>query len=156
MGIVHGRVHSQASLFKPDTSFDPQWRKTPEQNLMLAVLDDAVTCFQKYFAARDEIGTSLFHEAEEWILQQGKSNWLFSFDNICETLDLNPRYIREGLLHWRDHRLRERHEVRLRMNKRGTLLEIETLTETSKALQFMKQRSTPWPPFSLLASIKVC
>ena len=114
---MNGRVYSQPSLFKPDTSFDPQWRKTPEQQLMLAVLDDAVSCFQKYFAARDKIGTSLFHEAEEWILQQGKSNWLFSFDNICATLDLNPGYIREGLLRWQYHRLRERHGVRLRMNK---------------------------------------
>ena len=84
---------------------------------MLAVLKDAVTCFQKYFTARDRIGTSLFREAEEWILLQEKDDWLFSFDNICEALDLNPRYIREGLLHWRDHRLRERHRVRLRMNK---------------------------------------
>ncbi len=114
---MNGRVYSQPSLFKPDTSFDPQWSKTPEQKLMLAVLDDAVSCFQKYFAARDKIGTRLFHEAEEWILQQGKSNWLFSFGNICEALDLNPGYIREGLLHWRYHRLRERHGVRLRMNK---------------------------------------
>ena len=32
-------------------------------------------------------------------------------------LDLNPGLIREGLLHWRDHLLRERHGVRLRMNK---------------------------------------
>jgi len=84
---------------------------------MLAVLDDAVSCFQKYFAARDEIGTRLFCEAEEWILQQGKSNWLFSFDNICETLDLNPRYIREGLLHWRDHQLREQDRVQLRVGR---------------------------------------
>jgi len=103
---VNGRIYSQPSLFKPDTSFDPQWRKTTEQKLMLAVLDDAVSCFQKYFAARDKIKTRLFREAEEWILQQGKSNWLFSFDNVCETLDLNPGLIREGLLHWRDHRLR--------------------------------------------------
>jgi len=67
-----------------------------EQKLMLAVLEDAVTCFQKYFTARDRIGTSLFREAEEWILLQEKDDWLFSFDNICEALDLNPRYIREG------------------------------------------------------------
>jgi hypothetical protein len=116
-GIVNGKVYSQPSYFKPDTGFDPQWRKTPEQKLMLAVLDDAVSRFQKYSAARDKLGTSLFRQAEEWILQQGKSNWLFSFDNICATLDLNPGCIREGLLHWRDHRLRERHGVRLRMNK---------------------------------------
>ncbi len=114
---MNGRVYSQSSLFKPDTSFDTPWTKPSEHKLMLAVLDDAISCYQKYFAARDKIGTSLFHEAEEWILQQGKSNWLFSFDNICNTLDLNPGYIREGLLHWRNHLLRKRHEVRLRMNK---------------------------------------
>ncbi len=113
---MNGRVYSQPSLFKPDTSFDPQWRMTPEQKLMLAVLDDAVICFQKYFAARDEMEAREFREAEEWILLQEK-DWLFSFDNICESLDLNPRYIRGGLLHWRDHRLRERHGVRLRVNR---------------------------------------
>ena len=88
-----------------------------EQELMLAVLEDAVTCFQKYLAARDKIGTRLFCEAEEWVLLQGKSDWFFSFDNICETLDLNPGYIREGLLHWRDHQLREQDRVQLRVGR---------------------------------------
>jgi len=114
---VNGRVYSQPSLFKIDTSLDPQCSKAPEQKLMLAVLDDPVSCFQKYFAARDKIGTSLFREAEEWILLQGKSNWFFAFDYICETLDLDPGYIREGLLRWRYHRLSERDRVRLRVNK---------------------------------------
>ncbi len=83
-----------------------------EQELMLAVLEDAITCFQVHFAARDKIKTKLFRKAEEWILQQEKSNWLFSFDNVCETLGLNPGYIRGGLLHWRDHRLREQDRVK--------------------------------------------
>ncbi len=113
---MNGRVYSQSSLFKPDTSFDTPWTKPSEHKLVLAVLDDAVSCFQKYFAARDKIGMRLFCEAEEWILLQGKGDGYFSFDNICETLDLNPGYIREGLLHWRDHRLRERRGIRLRMN----------------------------------------
>ena len=94
-----GRMVS--SLFEPDTGLDPQYletvrRKThleAEQELMLAVLEDAVTCFQVHFAARDKIKTRLFRKAEEWILQQEKSNWLFSFDNVCETLGLNPDYI---------------------------------------------------------------
>jgi len=114
-----------ASLFQPDTVLPAQYletvcRKTPleaEQNLMLAVLDDAVSCFQNYFVARDKIKTRLYREAEEWILLQGKGDWFFSFDYICETLDLNPVYIRKGLLHWRSHRLREREQVRHRMNK---------------------------------------
>jgi len=114
-----------ASLFEPDTVLCAQYLETvcrknhllAEQKLMLAVLEDAVSCFQKYFAARDKIGTSLFREAEEWILLQGKSNWFFAFDYICETLNLNPDYIRKGLLHWRYHRLSERDRVRLRVNE---------------------------------------
>ncbi len=110
-----------ASLFQPDTVSPAQYLETvcrkihrdAEQELMLAVLEDTITCFQKYFAARDKIKTRLFREAEDWILQQEKSNWLFSFDNVCETLGLNPGYIREGLLHWRDHRLRERDRIRI-------------------------------------------
>ncbi len=91
-------------------------RKTylePEKKLIFAVLEDAITCFQVHFAARDKIGMRLFCEAEEWILLQGKGDWFFSFDYICETLELNPGYIREGLLHWRDHRLREQDRIRI-------------------------------------------
>ena len=44
---------------------------------------------------------------------------VFSFDNICETLDLDPGYIREGLLHWRYHRLREPDRVRLGVTRSG-------------------------------------
>ncbi len=114
-----------ASLYQPDTVLPAQYLETvcrkihrdAEQELMLAVLQDAVSCFQNYFAARDKIKTRLFRKAEEWILLQEKSDWLFSFDNICETLDLNPDYIRKGLLHWGSHRLRERDQVRHRMNK---------------------------------------
>ena len=114
-----------ASLFQPDTGLLPQYletvcRKTyleAEQKLMLAVLEDAVTCFQGYFAARDKKEARLFREAEEWFLQQDKSDWLLPFDNVCETLGLNPDYIREGLLRWRHFRLRERDRVRLRVNR---------------------------------------
>ncbi len=113
-----------ASLFQPDTVSPAQYletvcRKThleAEQELMLAVLEDAVTCFHGYFAARDKTETRLFREAEDWILQQEKSNCLFSFDNVCESLGLNPGYIREGLLRWH-FRLRERDRVRHRVNR---------------------------------------
>ena len=90
-------------------------RREAEQELMLAILEDALTCFQNYYSARDKLGVKLFHQAETWIFVQGKSDWVFSFDNICETLDLNPRYIREGLLHQQAHWLRERDRVRPRV-----------------------------------------
>ena len=72
-----------------------------EEGLMLAVLADAVEDFQKYVLAEDEKGKKLFQEEEEWILEKN-SDWLFSFENICEALRLDPNYIRQGLLSWKE------------------------------------------------------
>jgi hypothetical protein len=74
-----------------------------EEALMLAVLADAIECFQKYVLATDEKGKKLFIEAQEWILETN-SNWLFSFENICEVLRLDPNYTRQGLLCWKETR----------------------------------------------------
>jgi hypothetical protein len=97
-----------ASLFQPDTLLPAQFLETyrrkshlePETSLMLAVLEDAVACFQKYVLARDERGLELFHEAEEWVMQED-TEWLFSFDNICDSLGINPEYLRAGLVRWK-------------------------------------------------------
>ena len=114
------------SLLQPDTLLPAQYLETirrenhldPEKMLMLAVLEDGVICFQKYLSTRDEREKRLLSEAEEWLLmEQNGEDWLFSFDNVCETLGLNPGYIREGLLRWRHHRLRERDQVRPRVNR---------------------------------------
>lgn len=76
-----------------------------EEGLMLAVLDNAIECFQKYVLAQREREKRLFREAEEWILEKD-SNWFFSFENICETLQLYPDYIRQGLLGWKEAKLK--------------------------------------------------
>lgn len=76
-----------------------------EEGLMLAVLEDAVACFQKYVHARDNKGKTLFREAEEWILERD-SDWIFSFESICETLRINPSYLREGLMRWKERELK--------------------------------------------------
>jgi hypothetical protein len=79
-----------------------------EEGLMLAVLADAVEYFQKYVLAEDEKGKKLFQEEEEWILEKN-SDWLFSFENICEALRLDPNYIRQGLLSWKEEARRKFH-----------------------------------------------
>ena len=71
-----------------------------EQALLLAILDDAIHCFRKYRAAKDRLGRERFQEAEAWIMRQG-NDWIFSFDNVCELLGLDPGYIRRGLQEWR-------------------------------------------------------
>ena len=76
-----------------------------EEGLMLAVLDNAIECFQKYVLAQREREKRLFQEAEEWILEKD-SDWFFSFENICETLQLYPDYIRQGLMVWKEVKLR--------------------------------------------------
>jgi hypothetical protein len=72
-----------------------------EERLMLAVLEDAIKCFQKYALEHDHWDKRLFQEVEDWILKKN-SDWLYSFENICETLQLNPDYIRRGLQVWKE------------------------------------------------------
>jgi len=96
------------SLFQPDTLLPEQYLDTfrrklylePEKKLMLAILEDAIACYQKYLFARDSKGKALFQEAEEWVEEAGTAN-VFSFDSVCETLGLNPDYLRRGLENWR-------------------------------------------------------
>lgn len=104
-----------SSLFQPDTLLPAQYLETfrkkvrfePERRLMLAVLKEAIMCFQKYFLAPDDRRRRMFCDAEAWILEEDV-DWPFSFDNICEVLGLNPRYVRQGLMRWRQKKLAER------------------------------------------------
>jgi hypothetical protein len=103
------------SLFQPDTLLPEQYLDTfrrklhlePEKKLMLAVLEDAIACFQKYVFARDGKGKMLFQEAEDWV-QDTNGDWLFSFANVCETLGFNPDYMRQGLVQWKAEKFESR------------------------------------------------
>jgi hypothetical protein len=72
-----------------------------EEKLMVAVLEDAIKCFQKYTLGHDHWEKRLFQEVEDWILKKN-GEWLYSFENICETLQLNADYIRKGLRVWKE------------------------------------------------------
>lgn len=77
--------------------------RQPEKRLMLAVLLDAVECYQKH--ARDETH-NLFRDIEEWIIADDRQ-WLFSFVNICEAVDIDPKYLRNGLSQWKEQQSRK-------------------------------------------------
>jgi hypothetical protein len=76
-----------------------------EERLMLAVLESAVEDFQNHVLARKPRGKQLFQQAEEWFLEKN-SDELFSFRNLCETLHLHPDYIRQGLMVWKEAKLK--------------------------------------------------
>jgi hypothetical protein len=98
-----------ASLFQPDTLLSAQYfdnlrRKTllePEKRLILAVLEDAIRCFQDNLSAETDVKKKLFDEAQEWIIETG-GDWVFSFDHVCEALGFSPEYVRQGLLRWKE------------------------------------------------------
>ncbi len=104
-----------ASLFQPDIVLSNQYfdtfrRKTalePETRLMLALLEDAVHCFQDNFSAETPRKKKLFDETEDWILERD-GDWIFSFDQVCDALGFTPEYVRQGLLRWKEKQ-RSRH-----------------------------------------------
>src|SRR5262245_10591070 len=100
------------SLFEPDMLLSAQYmenlrRKTPiepEKKLMLAVLEDAINCFQMNVMAERGRRKRLFDETLDWFLHRA-DDWLFSFESVCEILRLNPDYVRRGLLRWKEKKL---------------------------------------------------
>ena len=75
-----------------------------EKLLMFAVLEDAVEGYMKYLKSLTKKGQGRFREAEDWINRQDKLG-LFSFDNVCEALDIDPDYMRRGLHQWKQSHL---------------------------------------------------
>ena len=71
-----------------------------ERLLMLAVLEDAIVCYQRYSRARGPGARHLFEEAQEWLESRDRSV-LFSFESICDTLEISAEYVRRGLREWR-------------------------------------------------------
>jgi hypothetical protein len=103
------------SLFQPDTLalgqfFDDRRNNKliePEVKLMLAVLADAIQCFQDNFLARHDTRRRLFDDVQRWIFEV-REDWVFSFENICVILGINPQYVRKGLARWREEALAKR------------------------------------------------
>jgi len=73
-----------------------------ERLLMLAVLEDAIVCYQRYSRARGPGVRHLFEEAQEWLESRDRSV-LFSFESICDTLEISPEFVRRRLREWEEH-----------------------------------------------------
>ena len=99
--LADKRVLSDPADFEDIERLFKKTRREKEEALMLAVLADAIECFQKYVFAENEREKRSFQEAEDWILEKN-SDWLFSFHSICETLELSPDYLRQGLVRWKE------------------------------------------------------
>jgi hypothetical protein len=68
-----------------------------ERALMLAVLEDGIRCFQEHLRNPRVRPRLLARQAEKWI-RSDDWEWPFSFNNVCESLSLNPDSLRAELL----------------------------------------------------------
>ena len=132
----HSVEERMPSLFQPDILLPVQYFENlrsrahlePEKSLMLSVLEDGIACFQRYIFSLDSRGKSLFREAEEWINEEN-SDWLFSFESICEVLGFNPKYVRHGLLRWKERKFAEHHKAKIYHLLRSSLVRCHQATE---------------------------
>ena len=72
---------------------------------MLAVLEDAVDCYRKGRWTRDPATRLLFAETREWV-DSTDGRALFSFESICDFLDIDADYVRRRLRQGRAPRRR--------------------------------------------------
>jgi len=123
-------------LFEPDTLlpiqyFEAMRRKhllEGEKRLVLSVLEDAVECYMKCIDSATNKGQRLFRDAEEWINLEDKK-WVFSFDNVCEMLDVNPEYLRRGLRDWKIRKLEAIERAQIERTQQAALAAAQPLAE---------------------------
>jgi len=123
-------------LFEPDTLlpiqyFEAMRRKhllEGEKRLVLSVLEDAVECYMKCIDSSTNKGQRLFRDAEEWINLEDKK-WVFSFDNVCEMLDVNPEYLRRGLRDWKSRKLEAIERAQIERSEQAALAALQPPAE---------------------------
>ena len=98
-------MENGSRLFEGDVIAPEQYREIfsrsrnlePEQELMLAILCDAIECIFKYCDEPLPLRLKLFHEAKEWLFDNDEKE-PFSFLNVCASLNFDPSYLRRGVV----------------------------------------------------------
>src|SRR2546428_2319125 len=68
----------------------------PMKRLMMAILVDAIRCYQRNFDAVTLRKRREFGEAQNWLFKD-RNDGPFAFDSICYVLDTNPDFLRRRL-----------------------------------------------------------
>lgn len=92
--IVNVDIVAIESLFVSSAKNGPAGA---ERELMLAVLTDAIECYWKYQKSAKRSALRLYQDAKNWIFAE-RDSVPFSFIDVCEMLQLDPSYIRRGIL----------------------------------------------------------
>lgn len=85
------------SLFDSVYGGEASKHMEPEQQLMFAVLEEALHCLEKFRGCTNFKQKKLYIDALQWVKSEDEE-WVFSFSNICGAMGLDPDYIRKGIL----------------------------------------------------------
>ena len=99
-------MHDTGKLFEPDAILPAQFYamfknsqyREPERRLMVAILEDAVSCLSMNVRQCSLRQQKQYEEAKHWVTAEEESEWIFSFRSICEVLGMDPSYLRRGLI----------------------------------------------------------
>jgi hypothetical protein len=75
----------------------------PLRRLMVAILVDAIRCFQTKLALRQPARRQEFAEVRSWIFSD-VDNGCFSFRAVCDALGIDPKAIRKRIAEWEEMR----------------------------------------------------
>jgi hypothetical protein len=75
----------------------------PIMRLIAGILIDAVRCFQNNFEARHPSRRQEFREARLWIFDD-RGTGPFSFRSVCDSLEVDPRGLRNWIVRWQEKR----------------------------------------------------
>jgi len=110
--VAHTDRLFEPDIIAPSQFFATQLRDSPSQRgeyrLLVAVLTDAVECFQGNAHAAAKGSQRLFDEAQRWITRKSGDTVGhaadqtpgFSFEYVCDVLGLDAALLRSGLQRW--------------------------------------------------------
>ena len=104
----------------------------PLRSLIAAILCEAVNRFQRNLFRTSLYSRCEFVEAEFWLFKD-QSKALFSFNNVCDFLSVDPRHIRGQLCDWRRDQLRAASSTDATVkNPRPTLLQLAAIPKRTE------------------------
>ncbi len=97
-----------ANIFEPDVMLPSQFNASDEdgvtggeRRLMAAILSDGIEAYIHQSIARLSGVQRGKSDACDWV-EAPDPTYVFSFDNVCECLGINPEYLRLGLTKYVD------------------------------------------------------
>lgn len=84
------------STYPEGRAHRPELTASPTNRLMLAVLEEALASFQKGLSSCRADQRHRSCEVDRWVASTDES-FVFSFESICSSLNIDAGYVREGL-----------------------------------------------------------